>query len=107
MTGTTLKFNNIRVNKKDVHMYKKPTDLMWVNVNQIIVSEKYNYNEDGLKYFIGYQKGEVVNPLCIILPHMRGYKSTLNTGAWACLFWLNIIKYGNSTDKFGVWLKIN
>ena len=54
-------------------MSKKAIDLMSVNVNKIVVSEKFNYNEDCFKYFIGYQKGEIVRPLCIILPQMSGY----------------------------------
>ena len=58
MTRKKLKFNNIRVNKKEFHMSKKPIDLMSVNINQIVVSDKLNYNEDGFKYFIGYQKGD-------------------------------------------------
>ena len=73
MTKKTLKFNNIRVNKKKFHMSKKAIDLMSVNLNKIVVSDKFNYNEDCFKYFIGYQKGEIVRPLCIILPQMSGY----------------------------------
>ena len=46
---------------------------MSVNINQIVVSDKLNHNEDGFKYFIGYQKGQTVRPLCIILPQMSGY----------------------------------
>ena len=40
-------------------MSKKAIDLMSVNVNKIVVSDKFNYNEAGFKYFIGYQKGEI------------------------------------------------
>ena len=72
MSEKTLKFNNIRVNKKKFHRYKQPIDLMSVNVDQIVVSDKFNHN-DGYKYFIGYQKGEIVKPLCIILLQMSGY----------------------------------
>ena len=72
MSEKTLKFNNIRLNKKEFHKSKEPIDLMSVNVDQIVVSDKFNHN-DGYKYFIGYQKGEIVKPLCIILPQMSGY----------------------------------
>ena len=71
MTEKTLKFNNIRVNKKKFHMSKEPIDLMSVNIDQIVVSDKFNHNEDGFKYFIGYQEGEIVKPLCVNLPHMN------------------------------------
>ena len=39
MTEKTLKFNNIRVNKKEFHKSKKPIDLMSVNTDQIVVSD--------------------------------------------------------------------
>ena len=89
MTGETLKFNNIRVNKKGFHMSKKPINLMSVNVNKIVVSDKFNYNEDCFKYFIGYQKGEIVRPLCIILPQMSGYIKYFEYGAINMSFFFN------------------
>ena len=46
---------------------------MSVIVNQIVVSDKFKHNNKDLKYFIGYQEGEIVKPLCIILPEMSGY----------------------------------
>ena len=73
MTEKTLKFNNIRVNKKKFHMSKEPIDLMSVNIDQIVVSDKFKLNNEDSKYFIGYQEGEIVKPLCIILPQMSGY----------------------------------
>ena len=72
MAEQTLKFDNIRVNKKEFHKSKQ-IDLMSVNVDQIVVSDKFNHYNDGYKYFIGYQEGEIVKPLCIILPQMSGY----------------------------------
>ena len=68
MSEKTLKFNNIRVNKKEFHMSKQPIDLMSVSVDQIVVSDKFKQTNEGFKYFIGYRKGEVVKPLGIILP---------------------------------------
>ena len=73
MTEKTLKFNNIRVNKKKFHMSKKAIDLMSVNVNKIFVCDKFYHNEHCFNCFIDYQKGEIVRPLCTILPQMSGY----------------------------------
>ena len=39
MTKKTLKFNNIRVIKKEFHISKEPIDLMSVIVDQIVVSD--------------------------------------------------------------------
>ena len=68
-----MKFNSIRVNKKKIHRSKEPIDLMSVNVDQKVTSEKFKHNNEGFKYFIGYQEGEIVKPLCIILSQMSGY----------------------------------
>ena len=73
MSEKTLKFDNIRVNKKEFHKSKQPIDLDLVNVDQIVVSDKFKHSDDGFKYFIGYKEGEIVKPLCIILPQMSGY----------------------------------
>ena len=73
MNEKTLQFNDIILNKKEFHRSKEPIDLFSVNVDQIVVSDKFKHNNEGFKYFIGYQKGEIVKPLCIILPQMSGY----------------------------------
>ena len=72
MSGKTLKFNNIRPNKKEFHKSKQPTDLMSVNVDQIVVSDKFKHKNESFKYIIGYQENEIVKSLCIILPQMVG-----------------------------------
>ena len=68
MSEKTLKFDNIRVNKKDFHKSKQLIDLDLVNIDQIVVSGKFKHGEDGFKYFIGHKKGGIVKLLCIILP---------------------------------------
>ena len=80
MSEKTLKFNNIRLNKKEFHKSKEPIDLMSVNVDQIVVSDKFKHSDEGFKYFIGYQEGEIVQPLCIILPKISGYIKYLENG---------------------------
>ena len=66
MSGETPKFDNVRVNKKEFHKSRQPIDLELVNVNQIVVSDKFKHSDDGFKYFISYKEGEIVKPLCII-----------------------------------------
>ena len=46
------KFDNIRVNKKEFHKSKQPIDLVLVNIDQIVVSDKFKHIDDGFKYFI-------------------------------------------------------
>ena len=66
-----LNFNNIIVDKKTFHKHKEPIDLLSVDLDQIVVSDKFKHNNEGFKYFIRYQDG-IVRPLCIILPQMGG-----------------------------------
>ena len=73
MDEKTLTFNNIRLHKKEFHKTTEAIDLLSVNVDQIVISNKFKHNNEGFKYFIGYQEGEVVKPLCIILPQMSEY----------------------------------
>ena len=80
MSEKTLKFNNIRVNKKELHKSKQPIDLMPVNVDQLVTSDKFKHSDEGFKYFIGYQEDEIVKPLCIILPQMSGYIKYFKNG---------------------------
>ena len=56
----TLKIDNIRVNKKEFHKSKQPINLDLVNVDQIVISDRFNYSDDGFKYFTGYKEGEIV-----------------------------------------------
>ena len=88
MSEKALKFNNIRLNKKEFHKSKEPIDLMSVNVDQIVVSDKFKHNNEGFKYFIGYQEGEIVKPLCIILPQMSRYIKYFENGGKSMSFFI-------------------
>ena len=104
MSEKILKFNNIRLNKKEFHKSKQPIDLMSVNVDQIVVSDKFKHNNEGFKYFIGYQEGEIVKPLCIILPQMSGYIKYFENGGKNMSF---MVKDDNVFDKYNkIWDKI-
>ena len=57
-----------------INLNKQPIDLDLVNVDQIVISSKLSIMmTDGFRYFIGYKKDDIVRPLCIILPQMKGY----------------------------------
>ena len=57
MSEKTLKFNNIRVNKKEFHKSMEPIDLKSVKVDRIVVSDRSKHSEEGFRSFIGYQEG--------------------------------------------------
>ena len=62
-----------------------------------MVPEKFKLSDDGFKHFIGYQKGETIKPLCIILPQMSGYIKYFENGGKNMSF---LIKDGDVLDKY-------
>ena len=104
MSEKTLKFDNVRVNKKEFHKSKQPVDLDLVKVDQIVVSDKFRHNDHGFKYFTGYEEAEIVKPLCIILPQMTGYIKYFENGGKSMSF---IINDDDVLDKYNeIWDKI-
>ena len=97
MSEKILKFSNIRLNKKEFHKSKKPIDLLSVNLDQIVVSYKYKHNDEGFKHFIDYLEGEIVKPLCIVLPQMSGYIKYFKNGGKNMSF---LIKDDEVWDKY-------
>ena len=80
MSEQSLKFGENVVNKKDFYASKQAIALNSVNTNNIVISDKSKLNDDGCKYFIGYSDGDVIKPLCIILPQMSTIKYFDNGG---------------------------
>ena len=107
MSEKTLKFNNIRLNKKTFHKSKEPIDLLSVNIDQIVVSDKFKQNNESFKYFIGYLEGGILRPLCIILPQMSGYikflkkNKSLKMVVKTCLFRLKMVRCGINMINLG------
>ena len=72
MSKKTLKFDTVEVNNKEFHVSKLPIALNLANVNQILISDKFEYSDTGFKYFIDYKDNNIIRLLCIISPQMSG-----------------------------------
>ena len=97
MSEKTLKFNNIRLNKNKFIKSKQPIDLISVNTEHVVTSDKFKHSEKGFKYFIGFQEGEILKPLCIILPQMNGHIKYFENGEKNMSF---MVKDGNVLGKY-------
>ena len=74
---------------------------MSVNIDRVVVSDKFKHNNKGFKYFIGYQEDEIVKPLYIILPQMSGYIKYFENGGKNMSF---LIKDDEVWDKYDkIW----
>ena len=77
---------------------------MSVKVDQIVVSDKFRHCDKGFKYFIGYKEGEIVKPLCIILPQMSRYIKYFENGGKSMSF---LIKHDEVWEKYeNIWYVI-
>ena len=101
MSEKTLKFNNIKINKKEFHKSKQAIDLDSVDTDKIVVSDRFKHSEEGFKYFIGYQEDEIVKPLCIILPQMNGYIKYFENGGKNMSFLIKNDKVGKKYKE--IW----
>ena len=52
MSEETLKFNNIRLNKKEFHKSKESIDLLSVNIDQIFISDKFKHHNKDFEYWL-------------------------------------------------------
>ena len=74
MSGKSINFDDNKINKGSFYKNKKLFSLNDIDVNKILVSKKESYGKKkSLKYFIGYNDGDVIRPLCILLSQMIGY----------------------------------
>ena len=62
----------LKLIRKKCHASKQPITLNPVNVNQILISDKFSYGDTDFKHFVGYKDDNIVRSLCIILSQMSG-----------------------------------
>ena len=107
MSEKTLKFNNVKIHKKEYQKSKQAIGLDSVDTDKIVVSDKFKHSEEGFKYFIGYQEDKIIKPLCIILPQMNGYIKYFENGEKNMSF---LIKDSEVWEKYEeIWnvIKLN
>ena len=77
----TLVFNDVEVSKKDFYDAKKAIPLNLVDINNIIISNRVKNNNETSKYFTSFMRDiDVISPLCVVLPQMRGYIKYFENG---------------------------
>ena len=74
ISGESINFDDKKMNKSSFYKNKELFSLNDIDFNKILVSKKESHGtKNSLKYFIGYNDGDVIRPLCILLPQMIGY----------------------------------
>ena len=80
MSLRKIKFGNKEVNKKEFYSSKQAISLDSVDLNKILVSNKWKINDKTYKHICGYLNNDTIQPLCVILPQMDGYIKYFDDG---------------------------
>ena len=80
MSLKKIKFGDKEINKKEFYSSKEAIPLDSVDLDKIVVSNKWKINETTYKYLCGYLNNDVIQPLCVILPQMNGYIKYFDNG---------------------------
>ena len=75
-----IKFGDKEVNKKEFYSSKQAISLDSVDLNKIVVSNKWKINEATYKYLYEYLNNDTIQPLRVILPQMDGYIKYFDDG---------------------------
>ena len=73
MRPKTIKFGDKEINRKEFHSSKQAIPLDSVDLDKIVVSNKWKTSDTTYKCLCGYLNNDVIQPLCGILPQMNGY----------------------------------
>ena len=86
MSSQKIKFGDKEVDKKEFYLSKQAIFLDSLDLSKIIVSSKWKISDTKYEYFCGYLNNNVIQPLCVILPQMRGYIKYFDDGGKNMLF---------------------
>ena len=75
-----IKFGDKEVNKKEFYSSKQAISLDSVDLDKIVVFNKWKISETTCKYLCGYLNNDTIQPLCVILPQMDGYIKYFDNG---------------------------
>ena len=80
MSSRKIKFGDKEVNKKEFYSSKQAVPLDSVDLDKIVVSNKWEISDTTCKYLCGYLNNDVIQPLCVILPQINGYIKYFDDG---------------------------
>ena len=80
MSLRKIKFGNKEVNKKEFYSSKQAISIDSIDLNKIVVSQKWKINDTTYKHICGYLNNDTIQPLCVILTQMDGYIKYFDDG---------------------------
>ena len=99
MNKKIIKFDDTEIEEFEFHKGKIP-----ININKIVVSNKFSFGKQDFKYFIGYKYNKEIRPLCTFFPEMSICKRY--SDKTKCMYFM--IKNEKIFDKYmKIWEKVS
>ena len=104
MDKIIIKFDNTEIEEYKFHQYKSLISINNIDINEIVVSNKFPFGKQDFKHFIGCKDNKEIRPLCIFLPEMSIYKRY--SDKTKCMYLM--LKDEKKIDKYmTIWEKVS
>ena len=98
-----MKFDDTKTEECEFHQYKSPILIKNIDINKIVISNRFTFGKQDFKYFIGCKDNKKIRPLCIFFLEISAHKRYFNKSK--CMYF--IIKDEKIFDKYmTVWEKV-
>ena len=74
MSKKFIKTDDTEIEEYKFHQYKGPISINNIDINKIVVFDKFTFGKQDFKYFISYKDNKEIIPLCIFFLEMVTYK---------------------------------
>ena len=103
MNKKIIKFDDTEIEEYEFHQYKSAILINDIDIDEILVSNKFPFDTQDFKYFIGYKDNKEIRPLCIFYLELSiGKRYSDKT---KCMYFM--IKNERNIDKYmTIWEKV-
>ena len=70
MDKEIIKLDDTEIEEYEFHQYKSPILISDIDINEIVVFNKFPFGKQDFKNFIGYKDNKEVGTSCILFPEM-------------------------------------
>ena len=105
MSPKTIKFGDKEINRKKFYSSKQAIPLESVDLDKIVVLNKWKISDTTYKYLCAYLNNDVIQPLCVILPQMNGNIKYFDDGGKICHLLRMMRKFIKSIMKYRKYLE--
>ena len=84
MSNKIIKIDDTEIEEYKFHQHKSPISINNIDINEIVLSNKFPFNKQDVKYFLRYKNNEEIRPLCILSPEMVIYQRYLDKPKCMC-----------------------